>query len=292
MFTKYIRSLTPVLAFALVAGACSSGERDADSLALDTALNRDLALAGSDTAAQPQLQDVPSGTAPARTGTRSGNTASRSTTTRTGTSGSTASRTTTSGTANRTTSGNTVTRGTTGGGGAVGTLPSGTALNVSSNAKVCTNTNKVGDTFTATVSNAVSAGGVTVPAGSTVKLEVVSLKRSDNANDPIVMTFRVASVTIGGRAYPIDGTVSTSAITRERNQPKSKDAQKVAAGAAIGAIAGQILGKDTKSTVIGGAVGAAAGTAVAVGTANYEGCLPMGGNMTVTTTAPAQIRAE
>ena len=72
-------------------------------------------------------------------------------------------------------------------------------------------------------------------------------------------------------------------------QRSGKDAQKVAIGAAIGAGIGQILGKDTKSTVIGAATGAAAGTAVAMGTANYEGCIPQGGRMTISLTAPATI---
>ena len=283
MIMKYTRSFAPLLALALFAGACSTKDKSADTLAVDTALNRDLALANRDSAAQPQLKDVPSGTA--------------NTTTRTGTSGTSGTRTTTTKTTTTTTktpsttsSGNKVTTGTTGAGGAVGTLPSGTSMSLSSNSRVCTNTNKVGDTFTATVNNPVSAGGVTVPAGSTVRLEVVALKRSENANDPITMTFRVQSVSINGKSYPIDGTVNTAQIDRVRNESRGKDVQKVATGAAIGAIAGQILGKNTKSTVIGGAIGAAAGTAAAVGTANYEGCVPLGGNIAITTTAPAQIR--
>ena len=284
MNMKYTRSLTPVLVLALVAGACSTKDRNADTLAVDTALNRDLQLANRDSAAQPQLRDVPSGTTttPARTGTSAGTTAPRTTTTRT-----TTTRTTTPST---TTSGNKVTTGTSGAGGAVGTLPSGTSMSLSSNSRVCTNTHKVGDTFTAAVSNTVSAGGVTIPAGSTVRLEIVSLKRSENANDPIAMTFRVQSVSINGKSYPIDGTVNTAQIDRVRNQSTGKDAQKVATGAAIGAIAGQILGKNTKSTVIGGAVGAAAGTAAAIGTANYEGCVPVGGNIAITTNTATQIR--
>lgn len=293
MTTKYIRSFIPVLGVAFAAAACTTKENNRDTLAVDTSLNRDLALANRDSAAQPQLQDVPTGTSTQRTGTTAGTGASRTTTT---TSRPSTSRTTTTTTTTRTptttSTGNRVTTGSTGGGGAVGTLPSGTNLSVTSNSRVCTNTNKVGDTFTATVSNAVSSGGVTIPAGSQVRLEVVSLKRSENANDPIQMTFRVQSVTVSGRSYPIEGTVATSAIERVRNQSKGKDVQKVATGAVLGAIAGQVIGKNTKGTVIGAAAGAAAGTAAAAATANYEGCLTNGGAMTVTTSAPAQIRVQ
>ncbi|HEX2780044.1 MAG TPA: hypothetical protein VHM30_11120 [Gemmatimonadaceae bacterium] len=292
MTTKYIRSFIPMLGLAIVAGACTTKDNNRDTLAVDTALNRDLALANRDSAAQPQLNDVPSGTSTTRTGSASGSTAPRSTTTSSGSRSTTTTRSSTGTTPSTTSSGNRVTTGTTGGGGAVGTLPTGTSLSITSNSRVCTNTNKVGDTFTGTVSNAVSAGGVTIPAGSQVRLEVVSLKRSENANDPIQMTFRVQSVVINGKSYPIDGTVATSAIERVRNQSKGKDVQKVATGAVLGAIAGQVIGKNTKGTVIGAAAGAAAGTAAAAATANYEGCLTNGGAMTVTTSSPAQIRVQ
>ena len=288
MITKYIRSFVPMLALAVAASACSTKDKPSDSLAVDTSLNRDLALANRDSAAQPQLKDVPNGmsTTPTRTGTSSGNTATRTTTTRTTT--TTTPRSTAPST---TSSGNRVTTGSTGSGGAVGTLPSGTTLYLTSNARVCTNTNKVGDVFTGTLNNAVTAGGVTVPAGSQVKLEVTSLKRSENANDNIVMGFRVVSVNVRGTSYPLDGTVSaSSSIEKVRNESKGKDVQKVATGAVLGAIAGQIIGKNTKGTVIGAAAGAAAGTAAAVATANYEGCLPSGGALSVTTTAPASIK--
>jgi hypothetical protein len=51
-----------------------------------------------------------------------------------------------------------------------------------------------------------------------------------------------------------------------------------------------VLGRSTKATVIGGAAGAAAGAGVAAGTANYEGCVPDGGNITVTLNAPLQVK--
>jgi uncharacterized membrane protein len=100
----------------------------------------------------------------------------------------------------------------------------------------------------------------------------------------------VNSISFGGKTYPVDASVASADVQRVRNQPKSKDAQKVVGGAVAGAIIGQILGKNTKSTVIGGAIGAAAGTAAAVGTANFEGCVPVGGNIAITTNTASQIR--
>src|SRR5687767_13602396 len=127
------------------AAACGGGDNNADSaLAADSTLNRDLALAGTDTAAQPALTDVPASPAatPAASGTK--------TPARTGT--STKSTTTT-----KTSSGNTVTKApsSSGAGARVGTISAGTSLNLRSNSEVCTNTNKVGDKFTATLNEPV-----------------------------------------------------------------------------------------------------------------------------------------
>ena len=66
--SKYTRVRTPLLAAlaALAAGAAAcGGDKKNDALTQDTALSRDLAMAGSDTSAQPALQDVPTTTPPA-----------------------------------------------------------------------------------------------------------------------------------------------------------------------------------------------------------------------------------
>jgi hypothetical protein len=296
--TKYIRRLRAPLALcaALAVAACTVKDTSSDSaLARDTALNRDLALAGQDTTTQPQLRDVPATPAVA---TPAPAPAPRSTTpaTRPSTSGRTTTPARTTPATTTTASGNTVTRNTTGSssssaGGAVGTIASGTSLALRSDARVCTNTYQPGQTFNATTTSAVTgSNGATIPAGATVKLEVTQLKRSENINDKIVMEFAVRSVSFGGRTYNVDGSVANADVERVRNQPQSKDVQKVVGGAVLGAIAGQILGKSTKSTVVGAAAGAAAGAGVAAGTSNYEGCLPDGGNVTVTLNAPLQVK--
>ena len=294
---KYIGRVMAPLAFGAVValGACktdSSKQDTASALGRDTsALGRDLAMANrGDTAAQPQLKDVPANPPATSNPTK---TTSR-TTTRTPSTSSRSTETSTRNTPTTTASGNTVTHPATGAassGGAVGSIAAGTTLSLTPASNVCTNTNKVGDKITMTTQNAVTgSNGAAIPAGSTVTLTVTNLKRSENSNDPIVMEFAVNSVSFGGKTYPLDASIDNAPITRVRNQPKSKDAQKVAIGAGIGAIAGQILGKNTKSTVIGGAVGAAAGAAAAAATANYEGCINSTSTVTIKLNSPAQVR--
>lgn len=281
------------LAASVLLGACSSEPKKGpdSALAADSALNRDLSLAGADSLAQPQLQDVPQTEA----GT-SGGAAATSTRTPTRTASRPSTRPSTSG---RTSSGNTSTRssGTSGtsanrGGGAVGTIAAGSTLALHSNSKICTNTNQVGDHVTATVVDGVSgSNGASIPAGATVNMTVTRLKRSENAKDPIIMEFAVNSVTFGGHTYALDGSITSADVNRIKDQPKSKDVQKVATGAVVGAIAGRILGKSTKGAVIGGAAGAAAGAAAAAATANYQGCINDGGSMTVKLNSSVEVRA-
>jgi YmgG-like glycine-zipper protein len=291
--SKYIARLGASLALALavLAGACVDKSKN-DTLAQDTSLTRDLQMANADTTAQPALQDVPAtGTAqPAPAASTSSRSSAPRTVVRTPS--RTTTRTTPTPTTSTTSSGNTVTR-TPGAEGerAVGMIPAGSEVSLTSNSRVCTNTNRVGQRFTATVSNTVTgSNGAAIPAGATATVEITELNRSENVNDPVRMGFRVVSVSFGGRTYPITATTTYANIDRVKNQPKSKDVQKVVGGAAVGAVIGQILGKSTKSTVIGAATGAAAGAATAAATSNYEGCVPSGGRITISLDSPAQVR--
>ena len=268
-----------LLSLALFAGACAKTDNTA---AADSALNKDIQLANRDTAAQPALTDVPAAT----TTNPAPSTSAPRTTTKT----TTRTPTTTTKKPTVTSSGNTVTRTSGGTAARVGTIPAGATLNLASGSKICTNTSKVGERFSATVTDAVvGSNGAVIPAGATANVEVTELKRSENANDNVVMGFRVVSVSFGGHTYPVSATTSYAQISKVKNQPKGKDVQKVIGGAAIGAIAGQILGKSTKATVIGGAVGAAAGAGAAAATANYEGCVNSGGKITATLNSSTQV---
>ena len=288
--SKYIRRITPLaLTFALGVAACSKGDNKADtSLAQDSALSRDLQLATGDSAAQPQLKDVPApapapepAAAPSRP--RSTKPATRPTTPKPAPEPAAPP---------RTPSGNTVTTGEKTSGGNVGSIGSGTALTMASTSKICTNTNKVGDRFSATLNEAVNgSNGAVIPAGATAVLEVTKLKRSENANDNIEMGFAVRSISFGGTTYNVEGDVTSAAVERVRNSTKGNDAKKVVGGAVLGAVIGQVIGKDTKGTVIGAATGAAAGTAAAATTANYEGCVNDGGRIVITLTSPLTIKA-
>ena len=221
---QYIPRLNASLALSLglFIGACAKTDSNASA---DSALNRDIQLAGGDSAAQPALTDVAaSSTAP--TPTASAPTTSRPTTTTTRTTTTRPTTTTRQPTTSVTSSGNTVTRTTPGTATTrrVGTIPAGAVLALASNEKVCTNTFKVGQRFTASVTSPVSgSNGAVIPSGATANVEVTELKRSENANDEIKMGFRVVSVSFGGHTYPVSATSTEADVSRVKNQPKSKD---------------------------------------------------------------------
>jgi hypothetical protein len=280
--------------------ACDSKKSD-DALAQDTTLMRDLALANQDTASKPQLQDVavtPEAPAPApveqapaprvrpKATKPRATPASRSTVLR-----APAAPIPDPLLPVRTESGNTVTTENRGPEPSMGTISSGSTLLLVAGQRICTNTNSVGDRFTAQLAEAVQGeGGAVIPAGATAIVEIASLKRSNNANEKVQISLRVISVSFNGKTYPVAGDVSDAEVETVRATSRGDDARKVATGAAIGAIIGQILGHRTKSTVIGAGAGAAAGAVIANRTSDYDGCVPSGGRITVKLTQPISVQ--
>ncbi len=267
----------------LITLAACGGDKQSDvALGSDSALGRDLALAASDTNAQPKLEDVPVtppptpapvAVAPAPTPRPA---PSRPTPRPAATPKPAAPAATPAPTPAKP---------------STGTIDAGTTLRFAANAKVCSNTTKVGDKFTAPLSQSVSgSNGAEIPAGAMGTFEVIESKTAKNSNDNTTLKVRLLAVTVDGNSYPVESTLQAASTERVRSASTGTDAKKVAGGAVIGAIAGQIIGKNTKGTVIGAAAGAAAGTAAAAATADFDTCLNSGAAITVTLDAPVTVK--
>jgi hypothetical protein len=168
-------------------------------------------------------------------------------------------------------------------------IPAGTAMALTTGSRVCT-TNKVGDKFTATLTEQVTGeNGAIIPAGSRAVIEVASVTPGNEPTD-VRIVFRVRSIiTDAGTLAPAGEAVPLDPLDKERVEGGTSDAKKVAAGAIAGALIGQMIGKDTKGTVIGAAAGAAAGTAAAAVGAKYQGCLKAGGRIQLALSQPLLI---
>lgn len=300
MQTNFSRIAAPILFIvALSLGACKRGDAPADVLAKDSALSRDLALANADTASEPQLQDVPEATAPIVRSAAPPRVVTRQTPSEILTPSRQPERTPPpppqavkeTPAPNVTSGGNTVSEGSAGSESAVGTIASGSEISLYSGQRVCTNTYAVGDRFTASVAESVQgSNGVSIPAGATAVIEVTSTKRSTNPNDDIAFEFVVRSIAFNGKTYPVTSEVTYAQVEKVRDATRGDDAKKVATGAVIGAIAGQIFGHKTKSTVIGAATGAAAGAVYAGVTAKVDGCVPNGGRISLKLSQPMVVQ--
>ncbi len=257
---------------ATLLAACGDKSGDTATLKSDSALGRDLAMAATDTAAKPKLQDVP---APAPAAAAPVKTAPRPATPKPAPARRPAATPTPAPAAAKS-----------------GVVAAGTTMSFAANQKVCSNTTQVGEKFTADLTESVNASnGLSIPAGATGTFEVTDAKTAKNSNDNTVLTVRLVSVQYGGRSYPVDATVENASTQKSRSASKTTDAKKVAGGAIIGGILGQVIGKNTKGTVIGAAAGAAAGTAAAAATADYDTCLNNGSTVTVRLDSPTTIRA-
>jgi hypothetical protein len=173
-----------------------------------------------------------------------------------------------------------------------GEIAAGTTLAVRTSAKVCTNTHKVGDRFTASIAQTVTGTeGVSIPAGATATVQVTESATGENDPTKVKFAFKVVAISFGGNTYDVVGADIVSApVESVRRQSTGDQAKKVAAGAAIGAIAGQILGKNTRSTVVGGAIGAAGGAVAANATADYDGCVNDNSTMQVKLTSALRLK--
>ncbi len=173
-----------------------------------------------------------------------------------------------------------------------GALSAGATMALASGSRVCTNTHKVGDRFTAlTTGELFATNSVTIPTGSEVTLEVVESARGQNSRDRVKLAFKPVSINVRGTTIALAADVTqVAALDVARVQSTGTQVEKVAVGAAAGAIAGQVLGRNTKSTVVGAAVGAAAGGAVAAATTDYDGCLAANAPLTVTLASSLTVR--
>ncbi len=176
-------------------------------------------------------------------------------------------------------------------GGSMGTVPGGSTFGVTLNQTLSTETNSVGDGFTATVEDAVRGenGEVLIPAGATVHGRVTAVSKSNHIGEAAMISLAFESVTVNGRTYPMQATVEEAHPQRVTQNTVKRTAEHAAAGAAAGAILSKILGKSgTKGAILG----AAAGTAIAMGSADVNAVLQQGSRVVIRTTGPVSVASR
>ena len=169
-------------------------------------------------------------------------------------------------------------------------LPAGTTLPVALDTSVGSDTSRVEDRVTAHLTKPVVVEGVTALAeGSSVHGVVTGAERAGKVSGTSRLALRFDSLTPAqtDERYEIE----TSTVARSGPTEKKKDALKIAAPAAGGAIVGGIVG-GKKGAVIGGAAGGGAGTAVVMSQRGKDVRLGRGAALTLRLTEPVTIRVR
>ena len=134
-------------------------------------------------------------------------------------------------------------------------IPAGTTIPVRLDAKVSTENQVRGDTWTGTVSQSVlSNDRVMIPAGSPVE-GVVTGAAQGTHNSRATLDLAVRRVTVNGRMYRVNA--ETEPIVAGSHRAKKIGA--IAGGAVAGGLLGNVVGGGKKGTLIGGLLGGAAG---------------------------------
>lgn len=172
-------------------------------------------------------------------------------------------------------------------------LPAGTTMSARLDQSLGTKSNKVGDQFTATTTEAVVAqnGQTVVPAGAKVYGHVTGLHSPTVTGEQAVIRLDFDSLDVSGRRYPFKASINSVAVEGKTTGSASATVKSAAVGAAAGAALGAVLsGGELDKVVAGGLLGAAAGTVISLGRGDVESVLPAGSTLTVQATETVALR--
>jgi BON domain len=167
------------------------------------------------------------------------------------------------------------------------TVPGGTALSVRLIDSIDSETNQVGDSFRATLDTAVTQdGAVVIPSGSDVRGHLVDVKSAGKFAGKSILVLQLDSISAGGQVY----NIQTDEYSRDGSSRGRNTAEKVGAGAGIGAIIGALAGGG-KGAAIGAAAGGGLGGGVQAATKGQQIRLPSETVLNFTLQAPVTVIA-
>jgi BON domain len=167
------------------------------------------------------------------------------------------------------------------------TVPYGTALSVRLVDSIDSEKNQLGDTFHATLNASITQdGAVVIPSGSDVQGHLVDVKSAGKFAGKSVVVLQLDSISAAGQTY----NIQTDQYTRDGSSRGKNTAEKVGAGAGIGAIIGALAGGG-KGAAIGAAAGGGIGGGVQAATKGQQIKLPSETVLNFTLQAPVTVIA-
>jgi hypothetical protein len=168
------------------------------------------------------------------------------------------------------------------------TIPSGTTLRLDLATAVASDTSNVEQAVRATLRSPVSVNGQVVLPAGS---EVTGVVTQAEGSGRVKGRARVAMRFSGLKANGSSYDIKTSGYAQEAAATKKKDAEKIAIGAGAGAALGAIFGGGSGAAK-GAAIGGAAGTGAVLATKGEEVRLGPGANISTRLTAPLTVRVR
>lgn len=163
-------------------------------------------------------------------------------------------------------------------------VPSGTALVVRMIDAVDSETDRMGQTYRASIDEPVVVDGQTlIPRGADVIAKLVDDKQSGKIQGRTVLTLDLLQVQVNGRMVD----VNTTDVTQQSGSRGARSGKVIGGTTALGAIIGAIAGGG-KGAAIGAASGAAVGTGAQVMTKGQRVRIPSETRLTFTLQQPLQ----
>lgn len=124
------------------------------------------------------------------------------------------------------------------------TVPKGTEISAATRQTLATDKNKVGDTFTASLTTPIQVDGKTViPKGAQVTCRIVKVRKHE-------LKVTLASVIIHGKSYPLDTNSIAGPKSQAKNDAKDSDKSKANKDVTVVAAKSQLTFKLAKAVTI------------------------------------------
>lgn len=168
------------------------------------------------------------------------------------------------------------------------TIPTGSKISIRMIDSINSETNKLGDTFIATLDEAVYQGGVEViPRGADVRGRIANINEAGRIAGKAELGLELTQIVVNGIPY----SLTTSEYQEAAQARGGQTAKRVGGGAAVGAVIGAIAG-GKKGAAVGAGVGAGGATAVQVLTKGEKLNIPSETKLEFTLRAPLVIAAR
>jgi len=158
-------------------------------------------------------------------------------------------------------------------------IPAGTALKIAVNAQLTSETAQTGDAWEGTITEPLVIGTAAPIPAGSVVHGVVKAVKPAQKGDRAMMQLAITSVEVDGRRHSLNATGEEIVAGSTR----ARNVGAVAGGAAAGALIGKAVGGSGKGALIGGLIGAAGSGAAVASSKGYQVTVKEGAVMTFTT---------